>query len=349
MKILIFTKNWLGDVLFEEPALRALRQNFPGARLVALAPARCREILETLPYLDEVRDFDERTSERSIISKVRFIRWLRREKFDKVFLFHRSSTRALLARLGGIPERIGYRTPKRGWLLTKAVETPPKPLHQVDYFLFLLKWAGLRVDFGAPYEFFLRAEDEREAEQILKTKGLAGKDFAAFHIGANWEPKRWPAGHFAKLAERITEEFSLPTVLTGSGRDEFIAEEIIRQAQTVRPVSLCGITALKVLGAVFRRAAFVVSADSGPLHIASGVGAPVVALFGPTCSRMTGPRGPGRKLLLEFVPEGCSVPWFGNRMPSGGWMERIEPEQVLQKIREELWPLKKEPLSSSLH
>ena len=345
-KILIFTKNWLGDVLFEVPAIQAIRENFPEARIVVLAPRRCREILEAVPYLDEIRVFDERDSERSFLSKVSFIAWLRREKFDKVYLFHRSFTRALLAWLGGIPERVGYETPKRRRVLTTAVLAPPKPLHQVDYFLVLLKWAGLRVRFGAEYQFFYRPDDETQALHLLEARGLREKAFVAFHIGANWEPKKWPAGHFSRLAELVSQNFSCPIVLTGASQDEGVAEEIKAKAPHLSLISLCGKTSLGVLGAIYQKAAFVVSSDSGPLHIASGVGTPVVALFGPTSPRLTGPRGTGKKVIIQFVPQGYSIPWKGKNFPSGGWMEKILPETVFQSIRQEnLWSEKREKIS----
>lgn len=346
MKILIFTKNWLGDVLFEVPALEALRENFPEARLVVLVPARCQEILEAVPFLDEIRVFDERGSERSLLSKIRFIAWLRRERFDKVFLFHRSFTRALLAWMGGIPERVGYETPKRKKVLTVAVPEPVRPPHQADYFLVLLKWAGLRVQFGAPYQFFYRPDDELKASHLLETEGLRDKAFVAFHIGANWEPKKWPAGSFFRLAQLVGKNFSCPVVLTGASQDEEGAKEILEKAPRASLISLCGKTSLGVLGALYRKARFVVSSDSGPLHIASGVGASVVALFGPTSPELTGPRGIGKKIVIQWVPKGSSVPWKGKTDPPKGWMENISPETVFQRIQEEdLWPQKNEKIS----
>ena len=348
MKILIFTKNWLGDVLFEIPAIQAIRENFPGARMVALAPARCREILEAVPFLDEARVFDERASERSIFSKVQFIAWLRREKFDKVFLFHRSLTRAFLAWLGGIPARIGFETSKRKWLLTTSVPPPREALHQVDYFLVLLKWAGLKVRFGAEYSFFFRPEDEAKASQLLEMNGLKEKSFVALHIGANWEPKKWPAANFLKLAGLISQNFLCPVVLTGGSQEEPAAEEMVQKSNQVKLVSLCGKTSLGVLGALYQKAVFVVSSDSGPLHIASGVGTPVVALFGPTSPALTGPRGTGKKVVIQFVPEGAAVPWMKEELPRGGWMERICPEEVFEKIQlENLWNHRKEKISLS--
>ncbi len=348
MKILIFTKNWLGDILFEIPAIQALRENFPDAEITALAPARCRPILEAVPFLNRIRVFDERESERSLLAKIRFVAWLRREKFDKAFLFHRSFTRAFLALLGGIPERIGYETSKRRKVLTTAVPPPQRLLHQVDYFLVLLKWAGLQVHFGAEYTFFYRPEDEAKASRLLETAGLREKAFAAFHIGANWEPKKWSRDHFSRLADLLAEDSSCPVVLTGAEKDEAGAQEIITHSRSAHPISFCGKTSLGALGALYEKAAFVVSSDSGPLHIASGVNTPVVALFGPTCPVLTGPRGTGKKVILQFVPEGYSIPWKGTELPPGGWMDRISPEQVLQRIHEEnLWPLKKEKISLS--
>lgn len=347
MKILVITKNWLGDVLFEVPALEALRENFPASDITVLAPPRCREILEALPFINRVKAFDERGEERSLGAKLRFIFWLWQEKFDRVFLFHRSATRAFLTWLGGVRERIGYAAPKRDWLLTTAIRRPEKALHQVDYFLVMLKGCGLKVHFGAEYRFFFSAGDEKEAVRLLQLEGLKEKSFAAFHIGANWDPKRWPSGHFARLADLLAEKCSLPVVLTGSKRDGVTASGIFGKMVKARRLSLCGMTSLKVLAALFQKAAFVVSSDSGPMHIASGVGTPVVALFGPTCPRLTGPRGTGKKIVIQYVPEGYSVPWRGKDFPQGGWMEKIKPETVLEKIVEEkLWSPRENSVSS---
>ena len=201
---------------------------------------------------------------------------------------------------------------------------------------------------GTEYQFFVSTGDEKEAARLLHAEGLEEKSFAAFHIGANWDPKRWPSRHFARLADLLAEKCSLPVVLTGSRQDGRIASGVLGKMVKARRLSLCGATSLKVLGALFQKAAFVVSSDSGPLHIASGVGTPVVALFGPTCPRLTGPRGTGKKVVIQVVPEGYSVPWRGKDFPQGGWMEKIEPQTVFEKILEEkLWSPQENSVSSS--
>ncbi len=350
MKILVFMKNWLGDVLFQLPAIQTIRENFPDAKIIALAPQRCREILKSVPFLDGVCTFDERKSERSLFSKLKFVGWLRQEKFDQVFLFHRSFTRALLCRLGGIPKRIGFETVKRKGMLTASVPLPKEPIHQVDYFLVLLKWAGLRVKFGREYQFYYSAEDDTEALRLMEAACLKEKSFAAFHIGANWKPKKWPAEYFLGLAKLLSEYFSCPVVITGGPEEERAAQQMVEQTKKGELISFCGKTSLGVLGALFQKAAFVVSSDSGPLHIASGVGTPVVALFGPTSPPLTGPRGTGKKIVIPFIPEGCQTPWFGkeSEFPREGWMEKITPQQVFETIaRENLWKNNTEKISSS--
>ncbi len=102
-------------------------------------------------------------------------------------------------------------------------------------------------------------------------------------------------------------------------------------------VDLTGRTGLGEAAAIFKKASFVVSGDSGPMHIASGVGTRVLALFGPTDPVLTGPRGVGENAVLSHVPEGYSVPWYGENFPEGGWLAGIAPEKVLETLREKGW------------
>src|SRR3989338_3521051 len=128
MKILIFTKNWLGDILFEFPAIAEIRLRFPGSEIVCLGRKRCLDVLERNPDVNRVIVFDERNEHANFSAKWKLIRDLRREVWDQAYLFHRSRTRAFLALLAGAKERIGYAS-GRNWLLTTAVAEPSGPLH----------------------------------------------------------------------------------------------------------------------------------------------------------------------------------------------------------------------------
>ncbi len=335
MNILIVTKNWLGDILFEFPAIEAIRNRYPDAHLCAMGPSRCREILASHPAINQVLVFDERNEHRSLASRLRFIRRLRRENWDRAYLFHPSRTRAFLLLLAGVRERIGYGAGRK-LFLTHPVAEPEEPMHQVDYFLYLLEQTGLCVPENAAYRFYLSRRDQEAAKAMLGDHSLRSGAFACFHLGANWEPKRWPVAHFAKLADLIFAESRLPILLTGGAQDSGLIAGMKQQVKKARLISLAGKTGLGELAAIYRHATFVVSGDSGPMHIASAVGTNLVALFGPTNPKLTGPRGTGDKVLLSYVPPGYGAPWFGKNIPED-WLSHIQPEEVLQALEEKKW------------
>jgi lipopolysaccharide heptosyltransferase II len=344
MKILVVTKNWLGDILFEMPALDMIRSRYPGAELMVLTHPRCREMLEHYPGIDRILEFDERGSHRSLSAKIRFVRALRKEGIEAAYFFHRSRTRAFLLKLAGIPKRVGYGV-KWPNFLTHAVPDPKRPVHHVDYFVHLLEQAGYLKPEHASYRFYHGAKDRIAVERYLGAAGV--QHFACFHLGANWEPKRWPVSHFAKLAELIHQKWRLPVILTGGPGDQVLGEQLMAQVQDANVYDFIGKTSLGELGALFSRSTFVVSGDSGPMHIASGVGARVLAIFGPTHPDLTGPRGKGQTAVLKFVPEGFTSPWYGKELPQGGWLSQITPEQVLETLDEKGWGTpKNNPLKS---
>ena len=134
-RILIINVNWLGDVLFSTPFIRAIRKKFPTSYIACMVVQRCKPMLELNPNIDEIIIYDEDSGYRSILGKIRLIKFLRFKRFDAAFILHRSFTRALIAFLSGIKRRIGYNAKKRKILLTDAVKLPSRDIHKVDYFL----------------------------------------------------------------------------------------------------------------------------------------------------------------------------------------------------------------------
>jgi len=333
MKIVVFMKNWLGDLLFQMPALDLIKQKYPGASIACIAPERCREILEAHPAVSDFLSFDEKSTHRSWLARIRFVLRLRqRGPWEQGYLFHRSRTRALILTLAGVKERIGYGK-GRETFLTRAIPEPAQAEHQLDYFFDLMKGAGFDFPARRAYRFFYKEKDEKTAREILGAHGIEkGSKYICFHLGANWSPKRWPTAHFAELAEKIEAQWHLPVVITGSQNDEPLLQEFRVKVCRAKVVSLIGKTGLRVSAAVYKNAACLVTGDSGPMHIASGVGASVVALFGPTDPKLTGPRGMGKSVVLQYVPPGYSVPFFGKNLPEGGWLSHIGPEQVFKAV-----------------
>lgn len=334
MKILIVTKNWLGDVLFQMPAIELIRKNNPNAIIACVAPKRCHEILKAHPAVDEVLLFDEKGEHRSWWKRLSFVFSLRRGAWDRAYFMHRSRTRAFLFWLGGVQERIGFEG-KSGAFLTKTIPNPKTQLHQVDYFLELLKGDGMKPPMESRYRFYDSETDRQSVARFLVDHQL--DTFVCFHLGANWSPKRWPTAHFAKLADLLFEKWGLSVVLTGGPGDEALAEEVMREAKRAKIISVAGQTKLGELGALYRHAKFVVSGDSGPMHIASGVGTRTVALFGPTDPKLTGPRGVGEVILLSYVPKGCHTPCYDEAEKPGEWLSHIQPHEVMEAIHGRFW------------
>ncbi|MDD5085641.1 MAG: lipopolysaccharide heptosyltransferase II [Candidatus Omnitrophica bacterium] len=335
-KILVFTKNWLGDVMFETPAIHEIKRNFPSARLVVVTAERCREIAERNPYVDKVITFDEKKSHRNLIKRFAFAYELRRENFTHAFLFHRSFTRAFLCSLAGIHAKYGYATKGRGWLLSHGAEDKKEPKHHMDYFLDLLRHSGFKVSDENACEFYFTKRDREAAGRLLEEMEIDTPNIVAIHPGANTSAKRWPPECFAQLADLLAERYHSTCVVTGTKADEALFRAIQTKVRISSPVSLCGRTGLGSLGAFFSMCRLVISGDTGPLHIAAGVGTNVLALFGPTSPAVTGPRGRGRCVVLERRPSECGpAPCDQTKCKEPICLAGLKPEEVFKTIEKE--------------
>ncbi|MEA3560218.1 MAG: lipopolysaccharide heptosyltransferase II [Candidatus Omnitrophota bacterium] len=331
MRILIFEVNWRGDVLFSTPAIRAIRKKYPDSFITALVVPRCREILEQNPNIDEIVIYNEHRGHRSLLGKLSLIRQLRRRQFDLAFIFHRSFTRALMIYLAGIPGRIGYNIKRRGFLLTQKVELPRGKIHKVEYFLNMVRKAGIKTETRF-YEFYISQEDKNWASRALDEKGINNKDFLVIlNPGGNWKPKRWLVDRFAELADKLVKVYDAKIVITGASKDEHLAEAIANLAKAGL-VSFCGKTDLKRLGALLEKANLIISGDSGPLHIGVALGVKAIALFGPTSPDTTGPYGKGEYSII-WKDVGCEVPCYNLSCNDYRCMKAITAEDVMRAIQ----------------
>lgn len=332
-RILVFNVNWLGDVLFSTAAIRNIRRNFPQSFLACIIPSRCYPVLKGNPHLDEIIIFDEKDRHRGVLPQLSFVNLLKSKKFDTVFLLHRSFSRALICRLAGIPQRIGYYTKKRGFLLTQKIAMPKKDtLHRIDYYLNVIEKAGLKVEDRYP-EFFISEEDERFVGDFLEKQKVGGQDFVvALNPGGNWGPKRWPKEYWAQLADKLIAGFGAKAVLTGAHQDLLLAGQI-KELMREKPVIACGVFNIKQLGALAKRADLFITADTGPLHIASAVAAKkIIALFGPTSPLITGPF-PAHNVIILAKDVGCQVPCYKVKCPDNRCMKAITPDEVIAQIK----------------
>jgi len=331
-KILVVNVNWMGDVIFSIPVFKALKKAYPQAILTCLAVPRVRGILEQSPYVDNILSYDEKGEDRTPWAKWKLIQRIREQQFDVAFILHRSLTRALLVFLAGIPQRIGYDTKGRGWLLTKRIRMPQEKLHRCDYYLKIIEEYGIKVD-DRICDLQLPEKEVYVMERLLESYGISRDDFViVVHVGGNWNLKRWPADYFAMLIRRLVKDYQAKIVIPGTHDDSSLAE-LISQKSKVNPVILTGQTNLKGLMALMRRANLVISSDSGPIHLASGLGTDVIGLFGPTRHEITGPRGKGKVFILQN-DVGCNRhPCYYLECPDNSCMQSITVDHVLKTIK----------------
>ena len=333
-KILVVNVNWLGDVIFSSPVFKALKAAYPQSQISCLAAPRVREVLEAIPGIDEIIVYDEQGVHRNPFAKLRLIHELSQKHFDAAFLLHRSLTRALLVFFAGIPRRIGYDAKGRGRFLTRAIKTPDeRTTHRLDYYLNVVESSGVTVADRAS-SLTVSIASETENRDLLKRHDVGDGDFlVVVHPGGNWGLKRWPAHHFTLLIEELMKDGKVKVVISGSDQDVVLTEAIISGLRR-KPVVLAGKVDLKQLMALMKRADCVVSADSGPLHIASSVGTSVVGIFGPTRPEITGPRGSGRAVILQR-DVGCNRrPCYNLECPDNICTQAVSVKEVLDAVRQ---------------
>jgi len=336
-RILVFNVNWLGDVLFSSAVLRNIRQNFPDSYLACIIPSRCYPVLKDNPNLDEIVIFDEKDRHKSVLAKLGFISYLKNKRFDTVYLLHRSLSRAFICWMAGIPERIGYYSKKRGFLLTKKI-TPVAMdgLHRIDYYLNIIEKAGLRVEDRFT-DFFIKDEDRDYSARFLVDKGVARDNFlVGINPGGNWLLKRWPKEYWAILADMLIEKLKARVIITGGLADIDLARQI-QALMKEKPIIACGQFNLKQFAGLAKELNLFISADSGPLHIANAVGSKnIIAIFGPTSTRVTAPY-PLKNVVILQKDTGCRIPCYKVNCNDSRCIRAITPEEVFReaaKIKE---------------
>lgn len=331
-RILVVSPNWLGDALFSTSLIAALKENFVQAYLAVLSVPRVQEIFRNNPNVDKIIIYDEKGKHRSWIWRLGFIFELRKERFDTAFILRPSLSRTIMLKYAGIRQIVGHYNPKRGWLFTVKVPSPVGVLHKVDYFLTLLEHLGLKIN-KRKYEFFPSNEDRAYVAGLFSEKKINEiLPVVVINPGANWIPKRWSPENFAELIKKIKERAPTNIAIIGADRDRDLAEQIIRKSGE-EVFNFTGSTSLGQLGALIEKVDAVISADSGPMHIAAAVGKKIIALFGPTSAQITGPYPPENHIVIQ-KNVGCKVPCYDSACKDFRCMKAISVTEVAEKLFE---------------
>ena len=331
MSSLVIQTAFLGDVVLTTPLLAALGAQH-GPVDVVTTPAAA-PLLETHPAVRRVVPYDKRGRDRGWAGLRGLAHRLRAEGYERAYLPHRSLRTAALALLARVPARIGFHD---GWpFLYTEVRRRPADGHEVDRLLALAQQPAAAY---AP-KLYPTPDDERAAAVLLAAAGIAeAGPFVAVAPGSIWGSKRWP--YYGELARRLTAH--TPVVVVGGAEDAGLGEEIVRAVEGGQgrstAISVCGKLTLRQSAALIARAGVLVTNDSAPLHIATAMGTPIVAVFGPTLPEFGfGPIGSGDMALgvagLDCRPCSRHGP---PRCPLGHHrcMRDLQPDVVAAAIEE---------------
>ncbi len=332
-RILVRQVNWVGDAVLTLPALVALAHRFPQAEITLLVKPWVRGIFAGQAAVDRILEYRSGDAHRGITGRWRLARALRAEQFDLAVMLPNSLDAALVPWLAAIPLRVGRPTDCRSWLLTHPVAEGPVPpgRHQVERYLDIVRAFG--GDGEASPRLVATAEARQRGGQLLEDHGIAPGDLVvAVNPGSIYgSAKRWPVERFAAVADGLADRSGVRIALIGSEREHPILERVA--AEMRRPVvKLGGRTDLGTLVGVLERASLLLTNDTGAMHIAAALGTPVLAVFGPTDVRTTGPLGAHTRIVREPVP--CSPCLLRECPIDHRCMTRVTVDEVLSAALE---------------
>jgi lipopolysaccharide heptosyltransferase II len=323
-RILVLRYSALGDVVLATSVLGALRERFPGARVEWVTDRAYAPLLDGLPELAAVHVL-ERGGVRGALALASRLR----ARFDVAIDLQNKVKSAIVARAAA-PRTLTFRRRSAGEALRALVglDRPLARAHQTALYAEALAPVGA----GAPGPLRVNLSPRARALADDVLRGVGGP-FVAIAPGARWATKRWPPERFAAVADALAASGHRIVLCGGPGeREVFAAFRAAARAEVAADLSTLPVEGL---AAAIARARLLVACDSGPVHLATAVGTPVLALFGPTAPARWGPPPPGRALSLGLACSPCSN-HGGEKCPEGHHrcLADLSPDAVVAAARE---------------
>lgn len=333
-RLLVRGANWIGDAVMSMPALFAIRKALPGHKISLLVKPWVAELFAKDPAIDEIIQYEK--VHRDIRGKIRLGMELKKKGFDSVIFFQNTLHMSIISFISRIPERIGYAR-DMGFLLTRPVPygAEEKKKHHRQNFLNLLKMAGIDAEPADRDPWIhLYMEERTQARTLLQD---LPRPVIGLYPGAAFESSvGWPPEYFGKLALKIIKDLGGSAVIFGSKKDTEAVGEI-NEIVNSNIISFVGAGSRQNASLLSECDAFV-SGDSGLMHMAYAVGTPVLALFGPTDPKLTGPPEGNIVIRKDLKCSPCLEPGCKKKDPV--CMGDIKVSEVFESL-EHLLPSKK--------
>ena len=356
MRILIVKPSSLGDIIHSLPVLWYLRKTNPDACIGWVVKETWKGILERNPLLDDVIIL-----KKGIGGFLSTVIDIRKMKYDTALDLQGLFRSGLLSILSGAKSRVGFSNAREFAHLfyNKKVDVQNEAMHAVDKYMLAIEPIArdyptltqrtLKIPLTPPlikrgrgdlqvkphFPLYTEIEDSEWVNEFLIQNNLFNKrPIIAFNPSARWVKKRWPALSYATLINRLIQELKAGIIILGSKEDIRISKEISSLVNGDNAIAT-GKTSIKMLTALLERVDLLITNDSGPMHIAAAIGTPVIALFGPTDHRLTGPYGDNHTVIkknMECSP--CLRKPCKHENPL--CMESITVEEVFESVKTKL-------------
>jgi heptosyltransferase-2 len=339
-RVIVRGTNWVGDAIITIPALREIRRILPNAKITLATRSWSQGIFAGADFIDEILPVD--AGGNRAVSIWRQVTEWRSRRFELAVLLQNAFQAALIARLGGVPHRIGYASEGRGFLLTSPLTVPNwrKNRHEVFYYLNIAAELEQRLSGTTsipdrqPSILLNLSRDRLETarQMLLKEGAVPGVPNIALVPGStNSRAKRWPAVRYANLGDLLSRKLGANIILFGAP-DEFDVSLEVAGLMTEPSVMLTGKTSLADAVAVLGVTDVVVTNDTGPAHIAAALDRPTVVIFGPTDPATTRPFS-DRAVVVRDPPE-CAPCMLRDCPIDHRCMTAIEPVAIYEKVLE---------------
>jgi heptosyltransferase-2 len=334
-KILVIRFSSLGDIVLTTPVIKSLKRKFPRSQIFFLTKSQYHDLLENDPDIFSLIKLDPKEKHKGISGFLKLVEELKTLNFDLVVDLHANLRSFLIRHLLKTKLKIKY---DKRWLarllLVHFKFIHVKSIHTVDSYLKALKKIGVNSS-QKDTEIFLDRESENFLKDFLIEKDIQNDDIVVgIHPGARWENKRWNEEKFTRVCRILNQKPKVKIILFGDRNDQELIEGISSQALNRKLFKAVNLPLNKFMSLIKRCDCFVTN-DSGPMHIASALGVPVVAIFGPTHTKLGfSPLGPESIVLTADVKcSPCSL--HGEKKchkKSRLCMDLIEPEMVMDAV-----------------
>lgn len=330
-KFLIVRTDRIGDVILSSPVLEALKKKYPESRVSMLVSPYTKDLLQNNPWVDEVITDNDSGFKASF----ELIKMVRQKEFDVVVLLRPTMRLTFLLYFSGIKVRIGSGYRAYQFLFNYKIYQHRKTIkkHELEYNLDMLTPLGVNSEKILP-KIYLSPEEENYSRQIYEGLNIRKNDLKiVIHPGSGGSSLNYPLERFAVLADKLIKELSAKIILTGNKKESAQSEKM-KNLMKYQPFDLAGKTELRQLCSLLKGADLLISNSTGPMHIATAVGTPVVALFSPlqvASPKRWGPYGEGNEVIMPPVDTcfKCEL----QKCPQFNCMEKIDPDEIISRVK----------------